>query len=65
VPVRAVARGEDVEVLTQPAVQELGHLAGHSERRVEWLVRAPAGATVVVEATQPKAGSARREASLP
>lgn len=65
VPVRATVTGDGVEVLTRPVELELGVLAGHSRREVEWLVRGPAGATIVVEARHPKAGTARHRAALP
>jgi hypothetical protein len=62
-------------------VQQIGHLAGRDERRatwspwmrdwhaarkpVEWLVRAPAGTMVTLQATAQKAGTVSAEVELP
>ncbi len=52
------------ELLQGQAKQELGHLPGRSgatpgsRRKVEWLVRLPAGGTVTITAHAPRAGKA-------
>lgn len=65
VPVRVtLAAGEGVELLSEQARQELGTLAGHQEKRVEWLVRAPSGGAVTVIAAHPKAGTTTARVAL-
>ncbi|MBK8021074.1 MAG: peptidase M14 [Chloroflexi bacterium] len=71
---------EGVELIMGDASQDLGHLAGRDERnatwspwlrqwtspqrKAEWLVRAPAGATLTVEAGSPRAGVTTCEVTL-
>ena len=54
-------RDTDVEVLSSEERRDLGTIAGHGEAEVEWVVRAPAGASIRVEAWHPKAGRALAE----
>jgi hypothetical protein len=72
--------GEGLETVMGEAAQDIGHLAGRSERvttwspwmpewhptrrPVEWLVRAPAGTNLSVTASAPKAGLHRQEITL-
>lgn len=66
VPVRAeLLAGSGVQVLHPRSQQELGVMGGYSEKKVEWLVRAPSGGGVTVRAWHPKAGGARRGVRLP
>lgn len=56
---------EGGKILSAPAEHELGHLPGHAEgqavaRRVEWVVKLPAGSEVELVAKAPRAGTARR-----
>jgi hypothetical protein len=65
VPVRAeLSVSGSVDILSAKGRQELGVIAGYSEEKVEWLVRAPGGGAVTVRAWHPKAGKASREARL-
>ena len=64
VPVRVEVGGESVEVLSSEARQDLGTIPGHGEAEVEWIVRAPAGASIRVEAWHPKAGRAEASAAV-
>ncbi len=60
-PVRvAIARQEGVEVLSSKAQLELGTLAGHSEAKVEWIVRLEPTYGFDVTAWHPKGGRAGR-----
>lgn len=63
VPVRLTVGGEGVEVLASEAEIELGTIGGHERAEAEIVLRAPAGATVLVRAHHPKAGTA--ESAVP
>lgn len=72
--------GQDIEILMGAQSQDIGHLAGRDERtapwspwlrqwsqtrkRVEWLVRAPAGSEITVTAQSDRAGIDRRKVVL-
>lgn len=62
VPVRV--RLDGAEVLNARPVQELGVIGGYAEKEAEWVVRAPAGGALTIEARHPKAGVARRTVRL-
>ncbi len=64
VPVRVEIGGEGVEVLSSDAVVDLGNLDGHSEKRVEWLVRVDGAAKIRLRAWHPKGGVATHELDL-
>ncbi|MBT9259770.1 MAG: hypothetical protein KM310_08460 [Clostridiales bacterium] len=70
----------DIEVLTRPATQTLGHISGRglppqffrpgsletpSEKRVRFLVKAPRGGEVTVVVRHARAGTARARVQLP
>lgn len=79
-PVVARLEAEDVVSLESAATVELGHLAGRNERRfpwspwapewtanaraATWLVRAPGGSKITVEARSERGGSVRSEIVL-
>ncbi len=56
-PVRVKVGGKGVEVLSGQARLDLGVIGGHSERDVEWVVRAAAGTTLHIKAHHPKGGT--------
>ncbi|MGI8587241.1 MAG: M14 family metallopeptidase [Chloroflexia bacterium] len=69
---------EDGSIVTGKAEQEVGHLEGRAnkafggawgtgidnQRKVEWVVRAPAGSTLKLDAVAERAGTARAEVKL-
>lgn len=55
-PVEVSIAGDGVTLPTGKAKLELGHLAGRSEQKVEWLVQAKPGSTAVITAHAPRAG---------
>jgi hypothetical protein len=78
--IASLSLGADVELLMGEATQDLGHLAGRHERvatwspwmpdwhatrrKAEWLVRAPQGSPVTVQAGAQRAGQQRRTVVL-
>jgi hypothetical protein len=73
----SVVLPDSAELIMGSQTQDLGHLAGRDERtatwspwlrewhspqrRAEWLVRAPAGTMLTIEAGSPRAGTARAD----
>ncbi|MER3462699.1 MAG: carboxypeptidase [Armatimonadota bacterium] len=70
--------GEGARLVSGEAVQEIGHLEGRSnkielfgalpfgdqEKKLEWVVAAPSGSTVTLEAIAQRAGTVRQEIRL-
>ena len=65
-PVRVEIEAKDgVLVVGGPPVKLISAIAGSGGReRVEWIVKADAGTTIVARAATPRAGEARREVTL-
>lgn len=63
-PVQVSIAGEGIVLPVGKDKVELGHLAGRSEQKVEWLVQAPSGSTVTVTAQADRAGKAAVELRL-
>jgi len=57
-PVQVEISGPGITLPVGKLKQELGHLPGYSEKKVEWLVQAPAGAKVTITARAERAGKA-------
>ena len=55
-PVEACIAGQELVVLQGKAKQVVGHLAGRSEKKVEWMIQAPAGTEVTLTAACERAG---------
>lgn len=51
-------------LISSKASQDLGVINGYASKSVEWVIRAPAGAEVVVTAAHPKGGTARKVVKL-
>ncbi|UZK66607.1 M14 family metallopeptidase [Sphingomonas sp. M1-B02] len=51
-------------LVTSKGRQPLGPLDGHAEKSIEWVVKAPAGAEIVVGAQHPRAGKTRKAVRL-
>lgn len=63
-PVEAELTTCQGEVVSPKAKFEVGHLPGRSEKKVEWLVKAPAGTKVTITASAQRAGKAVLEVEL-
>ena len=65
-PVRVeIERQSGVEIVGGPPVKLISTIKGSGGReRVEWIVKANAGTTIVARAATPRAGEARREVTL-
>jgi len=63
-PVEAVICGEGITIAQGKAKQELGHLPGRSEKKVEWLVQAPAGTEVTISVFGERAGKVKHVVTL-
>lgn len=57
-PVEATLTISAGEVVSPKAKLEVGHLPGRSDKKVEWLVKAPAGTKVTITARAERAGKA-------
>ncbi len=63
-PVAAQISGEGISIPVGKDKIELGHLAGRSEKKVEWLVQAATGTRVTITAQAERAGKATLEVVL-
>ncbi len=63
-PVEVTIAGEQITLPVGKAKLELGHLAGWSEQKVEWLVQAAAGSSLTITAHAHRAGKAKVELTL-
>jgi murein tripeptide amidase MpaA len=63
-PVEVTIVGAGIKLPVGKDKVELGHLAGRSQKKVEWLVQAVPGAKVTITAAAPRAGKAEVELTL-
>ncbi|MGI6344784.1 MAG: M14 family metallopeptidase [Bacillota bacterium] len=63
-PVEATIAGEGINLPVGKEKIEIGHLPGRAEKKVEWLVQAPAGSKLTITAHGHRAGKATVEVEL-